>query len=96
LDPYGSRSVSKPEKRIRILEKDTDPDGYGIGLATLDLKGERDHDLADLVVDVVDVEYFAVEVDGGRAARGGRQHVGVVVGQGESVQHLTAGPKFNF
>ncbi len=51
-----------------------------------DLKGERDDDLADLVVNVVDVEYFPEEVDGGRAARGGRQHVRVVVGQ--VVQYL--------
>ncbi len=33
-----------------------------------DLKGERDDDLTDLVVNVVDVEYFPEEVDGGRAA----------------------------
>ena len=49
--------------RIRVDVEEYEPE-----VIPLNLEGERDSDLADLVVNVVDVEYFPEEVDGGRAA----------------------------
>jgi hypothetical protein len=67
--------------RIRAEVEEVEPE-----VLPLDLEGESDDDLTNLVVNVVDVEDLAKEVDGGRAARCGRQHLRVVVGQ--VVQYL--------
>ncbi len=70
------RGAERVQIRIGAEVEEVEPE-----VLPLDLEGERDDDLADLVVNVVDVENFPEEVDGGRAAWRGRQHVRVVVGQ---------------
>ncbi len=49
--------------RIRVDVEEYEPE-----VIPLNLEGERDSDLADLVVNVVDVEYFPEEGDGCWAA----------------------------
>ncbi len=57
------RGAERVQIRIRAEVEEVEPE-----VLPLDLKCERDDDLADLVVNVVNVEYFPEEVDGGRAA----------------------------
>jgi hypothetical protein len=49
--------------RIRVEVEECEPE-----VIPLNLEGERDGNLTDLVVNVVDVEDFPKEGDGGRAA----------------------------
>ncbi len=57
------RGAERVQIRIGAEVEEVEPE-----VLPLDLEGERDDDLTDLVVNVVDVEYFPEEVDGGRAA----------------------------
>ncbi len=57
------RGAERVQIRIGAEVEEVEPE-----VLPLDLEGERDDDLANLVVNVVDVEYFPEEVDGGRAA----------------------------
>ncbi len=72
---------------IRVEVEEYEPE-----VIPLNLEGERDSDLADLVVNVVDVENFPQEGDGCRASWCRRQHFWVVVG-GQDFQYLAVGLK---
>ncbi len=76
--------------RIRVEVEECEPE-----VIPLNLKGERDSDLANLVVNVVDVEDFPEECDGGRATWCGCQHFWIVVG-GKVFQYLAVRLKFRW
>ncbi len=57
------RGAERVQIRIGAEVEEVEPE-----VLPLDLEGERDDDLPNLVVNVVDVEYLPEEVDGGRAA----------------------------
>ena len=57
------RRAEHVQNWIRVEVEECEPE-----VIPLNLEGERDGDLTDLVVNVVDVEDFPEEGDGGRAA----------------------------
>ncbi len=56
------RRAEHVQIQIRFEVEECEPE-----VIPLNLEGERDSDLADLVVNVIDVEDFPEEGDGGRA-----------------------------